>query len=213
MVGVVPPDGEPGLLMADPDDPYDHYYCRFGGSEALSAARRIITQHRGTRFFDWPESATLPPILERMHTLTRRSPPPSADDPVTPAEGLLAHVLATLEAPPHALEPATLTAERLIHYLQERIGEPIRLDEIADHFAVSKAHLCRQARVLLGETIVHTAEAMKMHWAQTLLGASDLPVKQVARRVGYTDAMYFSKVFRRRTGMSPGEWREASGNE
>jgi len=48
---------------------------------------------------------------------------------------------------------------------------------------------------------------MKMDWARALLAESGLPVTEVARRVGYADPFYFSKVFRRHAGDSPSRWR------
>jgi AraC-like DNA-binding protein len=44
--------------------------------------------------------------------------------------------------------------------------------------------------------------------AKELLAATELPVAAVARRVGYDDPAYFSRLFTRRVGMAPVRFRE-----
>jgi AraC-like DNA-binding protein len=48
---------------------------------------------------------------------------------------------------------------------------------------------------------------MKMDWACILLAESHLNISEVARRVGYEDAFYFSKVFKTHLGLSPRAWK------
>jgi len=55
-------------------------------------------------------------------------------------------------------------------------------------------------------------EAMRMEQARLLLLRTDLSVQEIATRVGYEDAYYFSTRFRRRTGCPPTTWRKAPGN-
>ena len=50
------------------------------------------------------------------------------------------------------------------------------------------------------------AEELKVEWAGTLLASAAANVSQAARRTGYADPFYFSRVFRRRTGLAPRQW-------
>jgi AraC-like DNA-binding protein len=47
--------------------------------------------------------------------------------------------------------------------------------------------------------------------AEELLATTDLPVKEVAQRVGYRDASRFSKAFKRARGVTPSQSRAARG--
>jgi len=129
---------------------------------------------------------------------------------LAPVDAMLAQLLAMMDNPA-AAPGRTLTARSLRDYLQDRLAEPSGLDAPAEHFGVSRSHLCREARRLLGDTLVRTWERMKMDWARVLLGEASLSVAQVARRVGYADPFYFSKVFRAHAGSSPSDWRKAAG--
>jgi len=85
----------------------------------------------------------------------------------------------------------------------------VSLDRTAAHFGLSRAHLCREAKRLLGMPFQKAAEREKLIWAATLLRdrTLDLNVSEAAYRVGYADPLYFSKVFKRHHGISPSSYR------
>lgn len=198
-VGLVLPDRPVGVLMADAEDPYDHYYCRFAGPFALDLARQAAPDSENP-FAPSPHCRQLADLLERMtHTHDRDAVRP---DRFQPADGILAEVLAVLTAPPVAARDRP-TAREMLDYMHTRLAEPADLGVMAEHFGLSKSHLCRIARPLLGETIHRVWQEMKMRWARDLLSQSPLSVTEVARRVGFEDPFYFSRVFRKHTGMTP----------
>jgi AraC family transcriptional regulator of arabinose operon len=207
MFGLVLPGRDVGLLMADPDDPYDHYFCRFAGTLAKTTAARIRAERGGGRaFFPLPEWREAAEMLRRM-------PPvggyPAGENPqrLHPVDAMLAELLAVLDCPTPPAQPG-LTVQNLEQYLLNRLAEPASLQAAADHFGMSRFYFCRLAGRLLGEPPVRAWERMRMQWACTLLSEPGLSVAQVARRVGYEDAFYFSKVFKRHTGRSPRDWRK-----
>ena len=52
---------------------------------------------------------------------------------------------------------------------------------------------------------------IRLNRAKDLLAATELPVAAVARRVGYDDPAYFSRLFARRVGMAPVRFRDEQG--
>ncbi|MEX0653946.1 MAG: AraC family transcriptional regulator [Phycisphaeraceae bacterium] len=209
MVGLVLPEAEPGILMADPGWPYDHLYCRFAGREALAVAKQVRASQGARAFFATPHwSAVAEHLLSALPasgavTVWRHEPPERA----TELDAALMAALAVLNREPGAGPGARLTAEALRAYLRDHVAEPAQLGAVAAHFAVSKAHLCRRARQLLGRTVQQEWETIKLQWATVLLGEPTLSVAEVARRVGYGDPFYFSRVFRRSFGAAPTAWR------
>ncbi len=59
-------------------------------------------------------------------------------------------------------------------------------------------------------TILQYALSRRIAHARYLLEATDLPIRQVATRVGIDDAQYFNKQIRRQLGDSPSAIREAA---
>lgn len=216
MVGLVLPSelsGEDvGILMADPDDPYDHDYCRFAGQQAMTAVQRIIKLHDHQPFFHPQHSAMIIDLSQQMNSQFHHhidfSQRPD-ERPPTPMEGLLACLLAVLEMPdePRGDEKG-ITASQLRRYLHDTLAQPLSLDHMAEHFGISKEHLCRVAKTQLGMTIGMQAEQFKVDWACVLLRQEEMVIAEVARRVGYVDPLYFSKVFRKQMGASPRQWRQ-----
>jgi AraC family transcriptional regulator of arabinose operon len=209
-VGLVLPSSDPGLLLADIDDPYDHYYCRFAGREALRMARGIVAMHGGQRFFPFQRWAEVAGILDAMLILEDEAPS-THPDWMSQTEGALARLLSAILLPP-ATEKTLLTEVGLRRYLLEHIAEPLELDRIAEHFGVSRFHMSRRARELLGDRLDSVSRRVRLEFARSLLEATspELGVADVARRVGYEDPLYFSRVFRRHVGMSPSRYRTES---
>lgn len=207
MIGLVLPAPDPGLMMADPEDPYDHYYCRFAGREALRMARRLTAAYGRRSFFAhprWPEAAS---ILDSMLALEKLTPSASPDW-MSQAEGELARLLSLLLTPAAPEEPR-LSEASLRRYFLDHLSEPFDLETIAQFFGVSRFYLSRRARQLLGESLFSAARRVKLDFSRTLLESTslELEVSDIALRVGYSDPLYFSKVFRAHVGVSPSHYR------
>jgi len=210
MLGMVLPEGDPGYLQAEPTDPYTHIYCRFAGDEALRMAREI-RRRMSAPFVVHLAGVEVGALLEAMLAEEGSQQPGSESaEFMSAVETMLARVLATLLRPP-ALSGGRprLGREKLSAYILDNLHRPVSLDRTAAHFGLSRAHLCREAKRLLGMPFQKAAEREKLIWAATLLRdrTLDLNVSEAAYRVGYADPLYFSKVFKRHHGISPSSYR------
>jgi transcriptional regulator GlxA family with amidase domain len=59
----------------------------------------------------------------------------------------------------------------------------------------------------IGRTVQEWIIVRRMSEARVLLGGTDLPISEIARRVGVADAGYFARLFRTIHGVSPRRWR------
>lgn len=87
-------------------------------------------------------------------------------------------------------------------------GEPLSLRDVASELCLTPAHLTTVVRRRTGRTVQEWIIERRMTEARKLLADTDLPVGEVARRVGMSDPGYFSRMFRRTYGVSPRRWRE-----
>ena len=55
---------------------------------------------------------------------------------------------------------------------------------------------------------VHT---LRLEEAKQMLEAGDLPIEAVANEVGYEDASFFGRLFRRKVGLTPAQYRKRFG--
>ena len=199
-VGLVS-ESDPGILMADPAEPYDHYYCRFSGDYARRMVS-LIKQREGARFFPDDRYEEVADLVRRMGRTHR----PLLRDRLGAQELLLSEALVLLSRGDAPGGAPRLTTNSLTHYLLECVSEPFELARVAEHFGMSRASLCRAARRVTGRTVLDVAEELKVDWARTLLASGALNVAETSRRVGYSDPFYFSRVFKKRTGLSPRAW-------
>lgn len=112
------------------------------------------------------------------------------------------------EAPlPSALSRPPAALERAVAFITAHLAEPLDVPAVARHATLSTRQLDRLFHAVfdmpVGAFLVHT----RLERARYLLGDSDLSIKQVAHACGFADPNYFSRVFRRRHGQSPGAYR------
>ncbi|MGW6918616.1 AraC family transcriptional regulator [Kitasatospora sp. NPDC054939] len=81
----------------------------------------------------------------------------------------------------------------------------------AQELGVSPGHLQALVKQATGRTPGRLIRQQQTLEAKRLLACTELTVRQVAREAGFEDPAYFSRFFRRETGMTPGEFRAAVG--
>lgn len=74
----------------------------------------------------------------------------------------------------------------------------------------SRSVLDERFRVLLGQAPMSYLTAWPLQLASRLLRTTTATMADVAGEVGYGSEASFSRAFKRHTGVSPGEWREAA---
>ncbi len=84
------------------------------------------------------------------------------------------------------------------------------LEGLATEVAMSRAALAKRFKQLVGQTMFEYLTALRMQRAQELLRDSELPLYQVANRVGYESDLAFTKTFKRLLGMTPTSYRKNS---
>ncbi|MEW9668325.1 helix-turn-helix domain-containing protein [Ammoniphilus sp. 3BR4] len=94
-----------------------------------------------------------------------------------------------------------------IQYIKENLEKKISLDEIARFCCLSKYHISHLFKKELGVSIVDFINKMRIEKALLYLEQTDLTVQQIANHVGFEDANYFSRTFKKYVQISPSEFR------
>jgi AraC family transcriptional regulator, transcriptional activator of pobA len=94
--------------------------------------------------------------------------------------------------------------------IDRHTDEPLSLRDVADELGMTPGHLTTVVRRRTGRTVQEWIIERRMAEARSLLSDTELPVAEIARRVGMSDPGYFSRLFRRTHGTSPREWRGRS---
>lgn len=102
-----------------------------------------------------------------------------------------------------------LVVRRAESLIQEFYQTGITLDEIAEKLGITPEYLGTKFHKSLGITFSSYVKNLRITEAKKLLIGTSLKLYQIADKVGYQDAKYFSKVFREVTGMLPAQYRKA----
>ncbi|MBD2847095.1 helix-turn-helix domain-containing protein [Paenibacillus sp. IB182496] len=105
------------------------------------------------------------------------------------------------------------TMERVIRFMEEHYNRNISLDAIAEHVQLSVSYVGRLFKDKTGRTLNEYLMDLKINAAKRLLISTDLVVEEICREVGYNTVSYFTKLFKSKTGYTPGGFRRMHHSE
>ena len=104
-------------------------------------------------------------------------------------------------------ENNTAFVSRLYDYFNNHIREKITLEMVTTEFNLNRNTLNKVCVEETGMTCMTFLAEHRMNLAKYWLSDTDLPVFEIAQRLGFEDPNYFNKVFRKATGKSPPKFR------
>ncbi|WP_457488353.1 helix-turn-helix domain-containing protein [Tardiphaga sp. P5_C10] len=107
----------------------------------------------------------------------------------------------------HREHGMTLVAE-LRDYLTLHADRDVPLDALEERFGVSRRHITRLFRAGTGASIGEFQQRIRLDNANELLKATDLPIGEIALRVGFDSGAALAHAMRRADGQSPSEVRK-----
>ena len=102
---------------------------------------------------------------------------------------------------------------RCIQYLGEHYAEPITLSDAADHVYLTPSYLCRVFKRETGLAFNEYLSRLRVSKAKGLLRNRELRLTDISLLVGFSDQSYFTKVFKRVTGVLPHAYRASGGDD
>lgn len=101
-----------------------------------------------------------------------------------------------------------LLINRALNYIDHHYDEKISLEDVAQQLHLSKHYLCNAFKKSTGENMSLYINKLRIEKAKRLLVESDGRIKEIFEEVGYSNQQYFSKVFKKITGMTVMEYKE-----
>ncbi|MDF2988324.1 MAG: response regulator containing CheY-like receiver domain and AraC-type DNA-binding domain [Eubacterium sp.] len=101
-----------------------------------------------------------------------------------------------------------LILRKAIDYIQEHYSEPVTLNEVAENIYVSTFYISRMFKKELGKSFVDYLNDVRIEKAKELLKDVKYKTYEVAEIVGISDPHYFSKLFKKYSGMTPSDYRD-----
>ncbi len=105
------------------------------------------------------------------------------------------------------MDPRVLEACQI---LSSSLSIEISIEQLAEQVFLSPSRLAHLFREQVGVSIVRWREDQRIIRAKLLLQTTPMPVAVIGQQVGYDDQLYFSRVFKKRVGVSPSEYRKSA---
>lgn len=97
---------------------------------------------------------------------------------------------------------------KITEYVKQNLAEKLTIEDAAAHVYVSKSHLSRILRQEMGCTFTEYVNRQRVERSKLRLISGRASLADIAVSVGFEDQSYFTRVFKKITGVTPGKYRE-----
>jgi AraC-like DNA-binding protein len=108
---------------------------------------------------------------------------------------------------PAAKPLAPKQLDTVVALMRERLGESLRLEQMASAVGMSADHFARRFAATTGTTPHRYLMNLRVQRARRLLERSDMPVAQIAVNCGFSSQAHMTATFRQLVGVTPARWR------
>lgn len=98
--------------------------------------------------------------------------------------------------------------KQVLEYIDNHLHTPLSITDISDALFLNKSYLCTLFRKETGITIGNYIEEKRIHLAMTYLTDTNFSYTEIYQHLCFSSQSHFSKTFKKRTGMTPGEYRK-----
>ena len=207
---------EPGSAVSEPAEE------RHGNVLGTAGARVVVVQPAPDavdrlgpcgRLFDEVRHASRSPVRGLAASIARELRAPDSATPFA-VEGLVLEMLALASRQEYLdrtargrTVPPWLARTRDV--LHERFRDPPPLGDLAREAGIHPDHLARAFRTRFGVPVGTYVRRLRLEWAMSRLDGTADPIGRIALGAGFADQSHFTRVFKRHTGLTPGEYRRA----
>ena len=186
--------GDAPRARHDPRAPLRVFSCHFSAASALDLPQPQSV--RDLRFFE--------ASAHRMAALWQRETEAARAQTLHLMHALLWQLADEARAP---AVPVDALMDELARVLRADLRAAWSLDAMAGHVHLSRAQLVRRFRARTGRAPARFLSELRLERARELLLETNWTLQTIAQRVGYGDAAFFSRQFKTRFGVAPGQLR------
>ncbi|MCC5844327.1 MAG: helix-turn-helix domain-containing protein [Verrucomicrobia bacterium] len=202
------PAGLAHAYGARPEDPWRLYWLHLAGDSVRAWEHWIHPGGTGLHRWRVEDPANL---AERFEALWRRVDDGGTDLSLlrmsAEAHLLLADAVAARSPADARARHVEQRIDRSVAWMREQLHQTVRLADCARAAGMSPSHYSAEFRRVTGIPPLKYFNRLRLRKASEMLDAGDIPVQDIADRLGYANPFHFSKAFRSFTGLSPRAYR------
>jgi AraC-like DNA-binding protein len=193
---------------ADKDNPWSYMWIGFNGVKAETYLN-YANLNEENLIFEYSKDSTLKDYISEMLKLNEMDYSNELK-----IEGLLYFFMSKLVETrkdvfnQKAYKSAELYLEKSIEFIENNYSNNIKINDIASHIGINRSYLTHIFKKNINISPQDFLVNYKIDKACNLLQNTDLSIKVVAKSIGYSDPLTFSKIFKKVKGLSPKNYRE-----
>lgn len=121
---------------------------------------------------------------------------------------LLLYISRNIEEGPLVTADLLNEIEAAMHYFNKNFYLPIVIEDYAKEHHMTPWWFIQNFKKITQVTPAQYILSLRINNAMNLLDSTDYSIAKIATSVGYDNALYFSRLFKRHTGLSPREYRK-----
>lgn len=97
--------------------------------------------------------------------------------------------------------------ETALHFVHTEFAKPITLKSIAEQLGIGERQFQRVFKCYTGMTFIEYVQHIRIREANHLISTTDRKISDIANTVGYQDMKFFNHIYKKKTGVTPREFR------
>lgn len=98
----------------------------------------------------------------------------------------------------------------ILDYVEGHFTEHLRIPDLASRFMVSEDYFYKIFKKITGQTPINFIQQLRIQYAKQLLKTTELSISDIGYQVGFDSTSYFSKTYKKLTGMPPRAYRKTN---
>lgn len=205
---IILPANTPHSYNASPNDPWTIYWVHFSGTQTSDFMAHLINNNQ--KYLVTPLGLHSRLVNDFEALLEVRQTGYNINACFMAANQLrqiLTHIALLKPVKNQAIAKQTLDLEKIHSLMVAHAEEQLNLDSLAAAANLSKYHFINKYKALTGTTPINHFINIKIERACHLLDTSQKSISEIAYILGYEDAYYFSRIFKKVMGLPPRQYR------
>ena len=196
----------PNVYVADEQEPWKYIYATFKGVDATALVRNAGLDDVNV-IFSFPLTCEVINNLKNMHAAGRDYLSKGYD-----ALGYFLLVMSHLVKANSEKTKSSLSLGKYIElaclYIEDHMAYDISIEDVANYVKINRTYLYNLFVKHLGISPSRYLAEVRMKRAIELMEYDTLSIEEIALSSRLNDLSYFSKMFKKKTGMSPGKYQK-----